>query len=134
MVQMMMSEVEPVFEEAKEESRLPETIAALERISWNYWWSWNPDGASVFRDLDQEVWDECEHNPRRLLRVISENSLMRMATDPVYVGRVGRLAEGFDAYVDAGAQVWAAAHAREITREHPVAYFCAEFGVHHSLP
>src|SRR5437763_7831551 len=34
----------------------------------------------------------------------------------------------------AGAQVWAAAHAREITREHPVAYFCAEFGVHHSLP
>src|SRR5207253_363371 len=40
----------------------------------------------------------------------------------------------FDAYMDAGAQTWAASHARGITRQHPVAYFCAEFGVHHSLP
>jgi glycogen phosphorylase len=128
-----MSEVGPTFEEAGD-GALPETIAALARVSRNYWWSWNADGASVFRDLDQEVWDECEHNPRRLLRVISQNSLMRMATDPVYIARVRRLAEGFDAYMNAGAQTWAAAHAREITRERPVAYFCAEFGVHHSLP
>jgi starch phosphorylase len=132
MVQMM-SEVGPTFEGA-DGGVLPETVAALERLSWNYWWSWNTDGSSVFRDLDQEVWDECEHNPRRLLRVISQNSLMRMATDPVYVGRVNSLAASFDAYMTAGAQTWAAAHAREITREHPVAYFCAEFGVHHSLP
>ncbi|HEX3560122.1 MAG TPA: alpha-glucan family phosphorylase [Pyrinomonadaceae bacterium] len=128
-----MSEVRPTIEEA-DGGRLPETVAALERLSWNYWWSWNTDGSSVFRDLDQEVWDVCEHNPRRLLRVISQNSLMRMATDPVYIGRVNSLAASFDAYMTEGAQVWAAAHAREITRVHPVAYFCAEFGVHHSLP
>jgi starch phosphorylase len=132
MVQMMR-EVGPTFEGAGGE-RLPETIAALERVSWNYWWSWNPDGSSVFRDLDQEAWDECEHNPRRLLRAVPPYSLMRKATDPVYIERVGRLAASFDAYMAAGAQTWAAAHAREITRERPVAYFCAEFGVHHSLP
>src|SRR5438270_6090949 len=134
MVQMMMSEVEPVFEEAKEESRLPETIAALERISRNYWWSWNPDGTSLFRDLDQEVWDVCEHNARRLLKEIPQYSLMRMATDPVYIERVRRVAEAFDSYMSAGAETWAAEHAREITQANPVAYFCAEFGVHHSLP
>ena len=132
MVQMMR-EVGPTFEGAGGE-RLPETIAALERVSWNYWWSWNPDGSSVFRDLDQEAWDECEHNPRRLLRAVPPYSLMRKATDPVYIERVGRLAASFDSYMAAGAQTWAAAHAREITRERPVAYFCAEFGVHHSLP
>jgi starch phosphorylase len=128
-----MSEAGPTFAGAGG-ARLPETIEALERLSWNYWWSWNPDGAPVFRDLDQEAWDECEHNPRRLLRAASQHRLMQMATDPVYVARVQRLAEGFDAYMGAGAHVWAAAHAREITRERPVAYFCAEFGVHHSLP
>ena len=132
MVQMMR-EVGPTFEGAGGE-RLPETIAALERVSWNYWWSWNRDGSSIFRDLDQEVWDECEHNPRRLLRAVPPYSLMLMATDPVYIERVGRLAASFDSYMAAGAQTWAAAHAREITRERPVAYFCAEFGVHHSLP
>src|SRR5579885_28441 len=133
MVQAMMSEVEPVFEGARDETKLPETIAALERLSWNYWWSWNADGTSVFRDLDQVVWDRCEHNPRRLLKEVSQYRLMRMATDPVYVERVRRVAEGFDAYMGAGA-TWASENAREITRDNPVAYFCAEFGVHHSLP
>ncbi|HYH87319.1 MAG TPA: alpha-glucan family phosphorylase [Pyrinomonadaceae bacterium] len=129
----MAKEVEPTFEVVKE-SALPETIAALERISWNYWWSWNADGSSIFRDLDQEVWNECEHNPRRLLREISQYNLMRMATDPVYIERVRRIGESFDAYMAAGAHTWAAARAREITHERPVAYLCAEFGVHHSLP
>src|SRR5215207_10640072 len=135
MVQMMR-EAEPtqVREEAAGATKLPETIEALERVSRNYWWSWNPDGHAVFRDLDQEAWDECEHNPRRLLKDAPQYSLMRMATDPVYVERVRRLAEGFDAYMASGHETWAARHARPLTHERPVAYFCAEFGVHHSLP
>lgn len=132
----MMSEAEPIHvrEEAAGASKLPETIEALERLSRNYWWSWTPDGHAVFRDLDQEVWDECEHNPRRLLKEVPQYSLMRMATDPVYVERVRRLAEGFDAYMASGHETWAARHAQALTHERPVAYFCAEFGVHHSLP
>ncbi|HEX8721584.1 MAG TPA: alpha-glucan family phosphorylase [Pyrinomonadaceae bacterium] len=131
----MTSEVEPGREEAGEQqTTLPETIAALERLSQNYWWSWSPDGHAVFRDLDQEVWDLCEHNPRRLLKEVPQYSLMRMATDPVYIERVRRVAAGFDAYMAAGAEAWAARHARPISAERPVAYFCAEFGVHHSLP
>lgn len=132
----MMREVEPtqVGEEAAGATKLPETIEALERISRNYWWSWTPDGHAVFRDLDQEVWDDCEHNPRRLLKEVPQYSLMRMATDPVYVERVRRVAEGFDAYMASGHETWAARHAQALTHERPVAYFCAEFGVHHSLP
>jgi hypothetical protein len=48
---------------------------------------------------------------------------MRMATDPVYVERVRRVAESFDAYMDAGAETWAAANARPLAPERPVAYF-----------
>jgi starch phosphorylase len=130
----MVKEAEPTTPAGAQAGRLPGPIAALERISWNYWWSWNADGASVFRDLDQQVWDECEHNPRRLLKEAPQYNLMRMATDPVYAERVRRVAEDFDAYMAAGGEAWAATHARSITRENPVAYFCAEFGVHHSLP
>ncbi|HZI17931.1 MAG TPA: alpha-glucan family phosphorylase [Pyrinomonadaceae bacterium] len=110
------------------------TIEALERLSWNYWWSWAPDGAGVFRDLGRELWDECEHNPRRMMREVSEFYLMRMATDPAYVARVRDLAARFDAYMGGGARTWAAERAARITPQNPVAYFCAEFGVHHSLP
>ena len=131
-----MREVEPIQiqEQAPEATTLPETIAALERISRNYWWSWIPDGQAIFRDLDQEVWDLCEHNPRRLLKEVPQYSLMRMATDPVYIERVARVARDFDEYMAAGAETWAARQAPALTHAHPVAYFCAEFGVHHSLP
>jgi starch phosphorylase len=113
---------------------LPESVAALDRLSRNYWWSWAADGAEVFRDLDPQLWDDCEHNPRCLLAEVSDVRLTRKATDPVYVARVRRLAEKFDRYVAAADETWARRGASSISRERPVAYFCAEFGVHNSLP
>lgn len=121
-----------------ESPTLPSPLQALERLFWNYWWSWSSEGAGVFRDLDSELWDECEHNPRQLLERVSEYRLAEMATDPVYIERVRSLAEQFDRYLDATAGLaasWANAPATStITPEHPVAYFCAEYGVHNSLP
>jgi starch phosphorylase len=128
-----MKEIETKVDQTKSRT-LPETIEALDRLSWNYWWSWAPDGASVFRDLDADVWNESEHNPRRLLAGVSEYDLARMATDPVYIDRVRRLTENFEAYISANARTWASENAPAITVENPVAYFCAEFGIHHSLP
>jgi starch phosphorylase len=58
---------------------------------------------------------------------------MQMATDPQYCARVARLAESFDAYMT-DERVWTPSKGAAITRENPVAYFCAEYGVHVSLP
>ncbi len=113
---------------------LPAPLMPLERLAWNYWWSWAADGASVFRDLDSEIWDECEHNPRQLLAKTSSYRLAQAATDPVYLERVRRLDESFQSYM-ALAPSWPGDVASSIiTTERPVAYFCAEFGVHNSLP
>ncbi len=105
------------------------SLLPLEPLAWNYWWSWAPDGAAVFRDLDPELWEEYEHNPRELLARVSPYRLAEISSDPVYLERVQRLAQRFDTYMSA-----APASTTAITREHPVAYFCAEFGIHNSLP
>jgi starch phosphorylase len=115
------------------ERALPEPLKVLGRLAWNYWWSWAADGAAVFRDLDPAVWEECEHNPRRLLAEVSEFRLMQMATDPVYIERVSRLAASFDEYI-ADHKTWGGQADKRITWENPVAYFCAEYGIHNSLP
>jgi glycogen phosphorylase len=112
---------------------LPSSLRALERFAWNYWWSWAAGGTALFRDLDPGVWEECEHNPRRLLAEVSEFRLMQMATDPEYCERVKRLADSFDQYLT-DERVWTPPSGQTITRENPVAYFCAEYGVHVSLP
>jgi glycogen phosphorylase len=117
----------------QKETRLPEPLQALERLAWNYWWSWAPDGSFIFRDLDPSAWEECEHNPRLLLKAVSDFRLMQMATDPGYIERVGRLAEKFDEYM-ADTDLWRASGETKTTRENPAAYFCAEYGIHHSLP
>ncbi|HEX8096518.1 MAG TPA: DUF3417 domain-containing protein, partial [Pyrinomonadaceae bacterium] len=115
---------------------LPSTLRPLEPLAWNYWWSWAPDGQSIFRDLDPDLWEQCEHNPRSLLAKCDEFRLTRMATDPAYIERVRRLAEAFDRHMDPSTPTWAQtdARARQLTATNPVAYFCAEFGVHNSLP
>ena len=104
-------------------------LLPLEPLIWNYWWSWAPDGATVFRDLDPELWVECEQNPRQLLARVSPYRLAEASSDPVYLERVQRLADRFETYMNAAPDSTAT-----ITSEHPVAYFCAEFGVHNSLP
>ena len=113
-----------------ETTELPAPLLPLERLAWNYWWSWAADGESVFRDLDADIWGECERNPRQLLAKTSAYRLAEAATDPVYLERVHRLDASFQSYM--GSQPHLQLDA--ITQEHPVAYFCAEFGVHTSLP
>src|SRR5215213_6619982 len=112
---------------------LPLPLRPLERLAWNYWWSWGADGAAVFRDLDPAVWEECEHNPRRLLAETSEIRLMQMATDPVYNERVRQRAESFERYMTE-THDWTPAGETGPTALRPVAYFCAEYGIHNSLP
>src|SRR6476646_8739812 len=112
---------------------LPAPLKPLERLALNYWWSWSADGASLFRDLDADIWEECEHNPRQLLAKTSPYRLAQAATDPVYLERVRRIDELFQDYM-AQPTAWPQTGTPVITSANPVAYFCAEFGVHTSLP
>lgn len=112
------------------QNRLPAPLLSIERLAWNYWWSWAPDGISLFRDLEPELWEECEHNPRQLLARTSAYRLAEAATDPAYLERVRRIEQAFHIYMASEPVAVSPA----LTPESPVAYFCAEFGIHNSLP
>lgn len=113
---------------------LPQTLQALNDLSWNYWWSWASDGSELFRDLDSNLWQQCEQNPRLLLTQISDLRVTQMAADPTFADRARALHERFVAYM-ADERPWPRLQlASRITKQNPIAYFCAEFGVHNSLP
>ncbi|MFN0279544.1 MAG: alpha-glucan family phosphorylase [Pyrinomonadaceae bacterium] len=105
--------------------QLPEALQNLGAISANFYWSWQPDGASLFRDLDPALWEKCEQNPRLLLKTISDLRLWQKASDDDYVSRVQRFNESLKKYLTTD-------H-RPLTTD-KIAYFCAEYGVHNSLP
>src|SRR5437667_5289291 len=113
---------------------LPPPLQPLQPLSWNYWWSWAPDGNEVFRDLDPGLWQQCEQNPRILLAQVSDLRLAQVAADPVFADRIRRLSAQFNAYLS-DTRPWPKLQlASRISGGTPVAYFCAEFGIHNSLP
>src|SRR5205814_1987672 len=113
---------------------LPATLQPLEELSWNYWWSWAPDGLEVFHNEDRGLWRQCEQNPRLLLNQVTDLRLSQMAADPDYAARVQKLHERFSAYMS-DSRPWPKLQLKSyITPQTPVAYFCAEFGVHECLP
>ena len=108
---------------------LPENLRCLEDISWNYYWAWQPEGTAIFRDLAPGLWDECEQNPRQLLRKIKGLRLWQKANDEKYVERVQEFYAKYENYIAQEPDSF-----ENITPENPAAYFCAEYGVHNSLP
>jgi starch phosphorylase len=127
-----MIDTSEIEKRAAQQNTVPAPLAPLERLAWNYWWSWAADGAEIFRDLEPELWEDCEYNPRQLLAKTSEFRLAEAATDPIYLERVRRIDDKFQTYMADGIG-WTLGELK-ITPERPVAYFCAEFGVHNSLP
>ena len=127
-------EIEPSPSPSLRGRELPSNLQALERLAWNYWWSWAPDGAETFRDLDAEVWEQCQHNPRALLAQASDLRVAERAVDPSYALRVKDLAARFDAYLSDPRPSPKLHLTGSITAAAPVAYFCAEYGIHNSLP
>ncbi len=108
---------------------LPENLKSLETIAWNYFWSWETGGADIFRELEPTLWEKCEQNPRLLLKKIKQLRLWQKSTDFDYVEKVKRFAEKLENYLSQ--QPISAGRA---SADNPIAYFCAEYGVHNSLP
>ena len=108
---------------------LPENLSSLEALSWNFFWSWHPDGVELFRELDPSAWQASEQNPRLLLKHVNRLRLWQVSTDADYVEKLKAFTEKYHAYIDEAPKTFGS-----ISAERPVAYFCAEYGIHNSLP
>ncbi len=108
---------------------LPENIQFLDELSWNYYWSWQPEATNLFRELDPTLWTKCEQNPRLLLKQIDDLRLWQKANDVYFVDRLASFEVQYRNYLAQPRQDMG-----RITKENPAAYFCAEYGVHNSLP
>jgi starch phosphorylase len=109
--------------------RVPPALAPLARAAYNLRWSWTPDGAATFASIDPRRWELCSENPVRLLTEAPLDALQRAAADPALVERARLLEEAIRADLSRPAT-----SAGPATPGRPVAFFCAEYGIHASLP
>jgi starch phosphorylase len=107
--------------------RLPAPLAPLARLAYNYRWSWLPGAAELFESIDPERFRLCLQNPVRLLQEASTEALRRAAADSALVERATVLEAAVVADLERAAD-------SAFAIDGPVAFLCAEYGVHLSLP
>src|SRR3989440_5480586 len=111
--------------------KLPKRLARLAELAGNLWYSWDRATRAVFARLNPALWDSVGHNPKAMLKRIDEQRLIDAASDPAFLDSLQRVLAAFDAYhADAPFRQTAGG----LKADELVAYFCAEFGVHESLP
>src|SRR2546422_11341086 len=109
---------------------LPDRIRGLATVAANLSWSWNRNARAMFRSIDQALWHLTRHNPIELLRRVDPARLAACARDPEFLRLYDAVAAARDA---TSAGTWFATSYPEWVQR-PVAYFCAEFGLHSSVP
>jgi glycogen phosphorylase len=109
-------------------ARLPGPMAAFARLAYNYRWSWTPGGNEVFAAIDPLSWDRSNRNPVRLLLDASSATLERVASDE----RLMEQAKAILATVESDRS--RPPMPGRASAQRPVAFLCAEFAVHTSLP
>ena len=108
--------------------RIPPALAPLARLAYNYRWSWLAGGPELFASVDPERFALCGSNPVRLLQEAPARVLRRAAEDEALIARAQELESKVAADLErpfVGAP---------LDLRHPVAFLCAEYGVHVSLP
>jgi starch phosphorylase len=110
---------------------IPRRLARLRDLAGNLWYSWDRATHELFARLDPELWNAVGHNPKALLKRIDEQRLVDAADDTAFLSAFNRVLSAYDTY-----------HSEPLRRNGAewlratdlVAYFCAEFGFHESLP
>jgi len=111
---------------------LPERLFGLGEMAENLWWSWHPAARMVFKSLNRQAWKESLHNPDKTLKELSAATLAEAAQDPDFLRHYDLVLSQFRKYQEKGV----CSMLRNVCgHDTPgIAYFSAEYGLHHSLP
>ncbi|HQU15046.1 MAG: alpha-glucan phosphorylase [Chromatiales bacterium 21-64-14] len=112
--------------------RIPERLARLQELASDLMYSWNRQVRGLFYRLDPELWDRCGHNPKVFLRQVAQQRLDDASEDRIYLEEYNRALSVYDTYQREEVRSGIEQHLDPETDL--VAYFCAEFGLHESLP
>lgn len=112
------------------ELKIPDRFNRLYDLAYNLWWSWDDAGTDMWRSVSPPLWERYR-NPIELLGVVDEGAWELLAESETFVDRYTEAVRRFDAYMTDEDTWYDRHHADE---PGPIAYLCAEYGVHSSMP
>ncbi|MBQ8051000.1 MAG: alpha-glucan family phosphorylase [Bacteroidaceae bacterium] len=104
-------------------SNIPEKLTKLEELAHNMWWAWNHDARSLFRNIDEKLFDQCGGNPVLMLEHLNYEKMSALAEDKAVLKKMDDVYAQFRTYMDVEPD-----HKRA-----SVAYLCMEYGLNQVL-
>ena len=111
---------------------LPARIEGLASIAMNLWWSWSREARALFRSIDALLWRRVRHNPLDFLCQVDPARVAACASQSDFLRQYDEVMVRM-AHALTSTDTWFNRHYPRYN-DGPVAYFCAEFGLHASVP
>jgi starch phosphorylase len=111
---------------------IPQRLNGLAELSDDLLYSWDREVRALFAQLDNTLWEASGHNPKLFLRRVSQQRLENAVQDRIFMENYHRAMSSYNSYhrEEHNANISQFLDAKTDL----VAYFCAEFGFHESLP
>ncbi|HET9756822.1 MAG TPA: alpha-glucan family phosphorylase [Candidatus Limnocylindrales bacterium] len=108
---------------------LPPRLEGLRRLAYNLHWAWSPQTRNLWSLIDRTAWNRYR-NPVPVISGPTEWS--RLLDDEKFLAEYQDVLADFDRYMADGTGHWfQQKHGDKLSG--PIAYFCAEYGIHESL-
>lgn len=121
------------YQPIDEFSNLPARIAKLGDLAYNLWWSWHPEGRELFIMLGGgAAWSRNGHNPVKMMHELDDGVFELASLDPRFLRHYDAVMARFDGDMDPSGGWFCTSVADP--RKETIAYFSAEYGLHHALP
>lgn len=101
-----------------------ESLSKLRELVYNLWWTWYPRARNFFRNLNPILWDEVGGNPVKLFQ--RTDLLMEVLKQPNFLNELEYIYGIFKYYLNTHGLYY-----KKV--ETPIAFFSAEYGLHHTL-
>ncbi len=111
---------------------IPPNIIRIKELSYNVWWSWNPEAVKLYQLIDERLWEEVYHNPVKFLLNVTQTKIEKAAKSRTYLELYNKIMEEFDSYMK-DENTWFCQTFPDCKND-LIAYFSAEYGIHESLP
>ena len=120
------------MDETNKFPNLPDRISGLGDLAYNLWWSWHPEGRGLFKMLSRTGWYLSAHNPVKMLHQLDGATLEAAAKDSHFLRHYDAVTAGFEDEMGESSS-WFCANVAD-PKSINIAYFSAEYGLHHALP
>ena len=78
---------------------LPKKLIPLKEIVYNLLWCWDHEAINLIRRIDEELWEEKEHNPILMLGNIKQEKLDSLTEDEGFIAQMERVNERMKEYL-----------------------------------